>query len=121
MDAMKADTDQFYGTEGYHFNPLYKSMNYTDGIQFIGAHGFGWLIDEIGINHHARMVEDGAGFYIVVLDVKDTRAKLTICVDIDGANLQDVLVEKEIDHTDAPEGRLTLYWQNGVLFLPSEY
>jgi hypothetical protein len=122
MQEMEAETSaSYYGTENHHFNPLYPAMKYTDGIQFVGANGFGWLIDDIGFNLHEKMAKDGKGFYCVVLDVQDTRAKITVCVDMEDENFIGVLAQKKIDYTDAPVGRMRLYWQDGVLLLPSEY
>jgi hypothetical protein len=118
---LEAETAQFYGTSQYHFHPLYKSMKYTDGVQFLGANGFAWLIDEIGFNLHNLMANGQRGFYLVVLETKGNRAELNVCVDMDGEKMIDVLTTKKINYTDAPQGKLKLYWQNGVLFLPSEY
>ena len=126
MKELEAETrPQFYGTAGYYFNPLYRQTKYTDGVQFLGANGFGWLIDEIGLNMDFAKAflkaEGGNVFFIVVLDVKDTHATLSLCEDIDGEKLINVRATKEITYTDAPQGRLCLYWQAGVILLPSEY
>jgi hypothetical protein len=111
----------FYGTSQYYFNRLYPSMKYTDGIQFLAANGFAWLSDEIGLFIHPRL-KIGGGFYIIVLDTKGSKAKLSVCEDIsEDKSLVNIGFTKEIPLTDAPQGRLKLYWQDGVLFCPSEY
>ena len=121
MNELEAETDAFYGTEQYHFNPLYPGLKYTDGVQFLGANGFGWLLDWIGIEAHPLLLKGGHGLYLILMDVQDNRATLTVCVDMDGENLIEVVLKKHVSYTDAPKGRMKLYWENGVLLLPSEY
>jgi hypothetical protein len=120
-EELEAETAGFYGTAQYHYNPLYKYMKYTDGVQFLGANGFAWLIDEIAFNFHNLMAKGQRGLYIIVLETKGNRADLSVCVDLDGETMIDILTTKKITYTDAPQGKLKLYWQDGVLFLPSEY
>lgn len=111
----------FYGTSIYHYNRLYPRMKYTDGIQFLAANGFDWLVCKIGTEIHDRL-SMCQGFHIIVLDTKGSKATLQVCDDIDeDKKLVNVLYTAKISLTDAPQGRLKLYWQDGVLFCPSEY
>lgn len=35
LDKLKAELGQFTGTEQYYFNPLYRDMTYTDGVNYL--------------------------------------------------------------------------------------
>lgn len=69
-----------------------------------------WLID--AVFSYARKEP----FQLWELDVKDSKANLTMREDSD----LEALVNQEIEYTDFPEGKWKFYLENKVLMLPGE-
>lgn len=110
------DLSGFYGTEQYHVQPLYRRMQYTDGIAFIAETcGAYWLLDILGTEIHPKL-EKWGGFLVIKLHTTDD-SKMSITV-TDGDYKK--LYQKNIDYTDFPKGELELFMENDVLLLPSE-
>ena len=107
----------FYGTEGYFFNPVYKWMQYTDGVKFFAenaANGAYWLLDIIGTELKSLTEkEDFLNIEFVSLDNKGT-------IKVDDGN-ENPLYEKTIEYTDCPAGKWQFYLVTNILMLPSEY
>jgi hypothetical protein len=116
--TLQQELEQFIGTEQYHFNPLYRWMNYTDGVKYFATNAGGgayWLLDIIGTE--LQPLARKHGFLTVDLLVHDT-AKADIVV-TDGDYLE--LWRRHIDWTDCPQGVWKFFLQSGVLMVTSEY
>ena len=109
----KADLNQFTGTEQYYRHVL-SGLVYTDGVKYVAeTAGAYWLIDVV------------ASYQL--LDVPFQVWKLCKKGDIWCVTCTDdndkLVLEQDIEYTDFPDDLMPfeLYFQNGVIFLPSEY
>jgi hypothetical protein len=110
---------QFTGTEQWHFNPMYRWMNYTDGVQYFAQTAGGgayWFLDIIGTE--LRKYTPIEPFIQVKLIVKGDR---TAVIEADDGNDCPPFYTRELEFTDCPEGTWRFYLIDGVLLLPSEY
>jgi hypothetical protein len=107
----------FFSTEVYHYNPLYRWLKYTDGVQAFAQHAGGgayWFLDIIGTE--LQSIANKEEFMSITLDSKNGSA--IISADDGNGN---ALWSKNIDFTDCPEGAWQFFLQYGVLMLRSEY
>jgi hypothetical protein len=112
-----SDLAQFTGSECWYRHPLYPSITYTDGAQYVAeAGGAYWLLDAIvSHQHHARVRSEP--FQVWTLKVAQDRSAVLTCEDGDHA----LMASQSIAFTDFPLTEITLWLQNDVIFLPSEY
>jgi hypothetical protein len=117
----QSDLEQFTGTEHYYKHALSGAV-YTDGVQYMAEKaGAYWLLDKILITTKhfedkkikAKMVEFG----VWTLHKNPDNSALLECGDGNGNSLY----KEEIEWTDFPMSKITLWSINGVLILPSEY
>lgn len=99
------------------FNPLYRWMNYTDGVKAFAekAEAY-WALDYIGFN--------------LMKHANDNRM-LTITIKVDGASKtgvitvvgdgETVVATKNLRYTTCPDGEWEFFLVNNMLMLPSEY
>lgn len=115
--SFKNSLAQFYGTEQYYFNPLYKWMRYTDGVKYFAenaGNGAYWLLDIIGTElHQLTKTHD---FINIEFNVTANSGKISAD---DGNDHR--IYQKRIDYTDCPEGNYRFYLTDNVLMLDSEY
>ena len=107
---------QFSGSENLYFNPLFRSIRYTDGVQWLGKNGAGWLVDAClsHIAHNKNVKHEG--FVCITLQVGAKKALLTFTDGNDGK-----LATQRIDYTDFPLSEVKFFYTNGVLMLAGEY
>jgi hypothetical protein len=110
------DLSQFTGTENYYSNaPLFKSPN-TDGVQYVAIEmGAFWLKDACLSHAEYNPKCMKQGFLTFKLTRKGEGASLVIQ---DGN--YNTLDTQEIEYTDFPLPEIELWYENGVLYLPSE-
>ena len=114
--AIRHELAHFTGTEKYYRHGLIRNVLATEGAKaFFDLTGTYWLWDIIATELTPLMEKEG--WLSITLDVKDQRAQITAT---DG-NRETPLWTKDIEYTDCPEGRWTLYFADHVLLLPSEY
>jgi hypothetical protein len=114
-----ANLRQFSGSEGLHFHPLFRGIEYTDGVQWLGANGAGWLQDAI-LSHlclNAKVKREE--FVTITLMVK---ADKTAVLTFDNGNGK-VLARQKFEYTDFPihNYEVKFFCTNKVLMLASEY
>jgi len=115
----EADLAQFTGTSTYYQHLL--GVQYTDGVHYLAERaGAYWLIDaiaswQIDPRVHRDPMLQRIQFWKLV--VNDDRSALLVCERDEG----DIAVSQEIPFTDFPLKQVRLYFQNGVVLLPSEY
>ena len=112
-----SDLAQFTGSECWYRHPLYPSITYTDGAQYVAeAGGAYWLLDAIvSHQHHTRVRSEP--FQVWTLKVAQDRSAVLTCEDGD----RGLIARQAIAFTDFPLPEVTLWLQNEVIFLPSEY
>lgn len=114
---LRHELDYFTGTEGYHYNPMYRWMNYTDGVKFFAenaGNGAYWFLDIIGTE--MRRLVEAEGFLHIVLRSENGAGEITV----DDGN-DNLLWSKTLDFTDCPEGKWEFFLIDDVMLLPSEY
>jgi hypothetical protein len=110
------DLDQFTGSETLYRNPVYGSLQYTEGARHVAVAGEAWwLLDLIASYRRHRKVR-GEAFQVWTLTV-DGNAGRIVCTDGD----DHVLVTQDIPFTDFPLETITLWVAENVILLPSEY
>lgn len=115
-DALEAsELEQFTGTDHYYRHQL-TGLHFTDGAKYLAERaGAYWLVNEIlTLQPHRKIAAEP--FQVWNLKVTGSEAVLTC----DDGN-ENVVYTKRIEFTDFPLPEIKLFFQNGVLFLPSEY
>ena len=107
---------QFTGTENYYKH--LSSFVYTDGARQVGilCEAY-WLIDEILFANSGITKVKKEEFQVWTLKVTEDNTGILI---MDDGNNNEIY-KKEIPYTDFPMVEIKLFFQGGVLFLPSEY
>ncbi len=111
----ESDLEQFSGTEHYYRHSL-TNYCYTDGVKYLAEKGnCYWLLDKILINtkYKKKLQEFGVWKLLVYED----KSALLVCED--GNNNR--LYAEKIDYTDFPLPKVEVWFENGVLILPSEH
>lgn len=115
----ESDLYQFTGTSQWYPHPL--GLVYTDGVLYLAEQGGAfWLLDAIAAWQFDPRVRDDRMLQQIQfwkLTVNPDRSALLICE----RDSDDVAVTQEIPFTDFPLASVTIYCQDGVLLLPSEY
>lgn len=112
-----SDLAQFTGSECWYRHPLYPSITYTDGAQYVAeAGGAYWLLDAIVSHQHEPRVRSQE-FQVWTLRVAQDRSAVLTCEDGDHG----LVASQAIAFTDFPLPEITLWLQNDVILLPSEY
>jgi len=118
----KIDFNQFYGgTDNYYLHPF--GGHYTDAVEAMAdSYGAYWLIDACmahGAELYRKLGADSYDCGLLVFTLERNNeggARLTV----DNGNGK-TLATQEIEYTDFPEEKFTLWLQNKVLFHPNEY
>jgi hypothetical protein len=114
---LKALLRNYYCTENYHYNPMYRKLRYTDGVKAFAEHAGGgayWFLDIIGTEFLSKA---DPRFCVISLIVTDDSWKIEMQADSD----MPLLYSREGDFTDCPEGVWKFYLIDNVMLLPSEY
>jgi hypothetical protein len=105
----------FHGSEQMFFHPMFKGINYTDGVRFLMHNRAAGLIEAI-LSHKLHNADvRSEEFIVATLKVTGTKAVLTF----DDGN-DNVLARQVIEYTDFPLKEISFYLENDVLMLPSE-
>ena len=105
---------QFTGTTRW-FKHL-SGYHYTDGVQYVAEEGRAyWLVDKILLTtrYKTKLQEFG----VWKLNVHEDRSATLVCED----GNYNKLYEEKIKWTDFPLNTIELWFENGVLILPSEH
>jgi hypothetical protein len=91
---------------------------FTDGAKHVAdAGGAYWLLDEIALAQRQKAIA-AEEFQVWTLAVNLASHTATLpCEDGNGKTV----MTKPIDFTDFPVGRVTLWFENHTIYLPSEY
>jgi hypothetical protein len=115
--TLESALDQFTGTEQYHYNPMYRWLKYTDGVQYFATNAGGgafWFLDIVGTEF--RNLANINPFIAIDMTVADGKAVIDV-TDGDGGKI----TKKKINFTDCPTGVYKFFLISGVLLLTSEY
>jgi len=112
------ELEQFTGTENWYRHGINPRILYTDGARHLAeAAAAYWLLDQIALaNFYVQRVKVEE-FQIWILKwTKVDRSALLTCGDGNGHTVY----FKRVDGVDFPLPSVTLYCENGIIFLPSE-
>jgi hypothetical protein len=106
---------QFYGSERNYYNPLFRKVKYTEGVKFLSDNGAAWLVIDISsvVLHERKVAKEE--FVNVTLTVKDGKGEVVY----DDGNGK-VLYKQEYVCCDFPMSKINLYYEYGMIMLPSE-
>jgi hypothetical protein len=110
-----SNLSQFYGSDQAFFHPLFRGINYTQGVSFLMHNGAAWLVEDILSHalHNPKVRREE--FVVAKLKVKDRKAMLTF---EDGND--NVVARQKYDFTNFPLPEISFYVENGMLMLPTE-
>jgi hypothetical protein len=113
----KADLMQFTGSENWYRHALNRNILFTDGAKHVADEGGAyWLLDAIAICQRYEKPVAAEAFQVWKLVVRpDRTAKLT-CED----GNSNVVYTQQLEFTDFPLDEITLWFENNVIYLPSE-
>ena len=120
-----SDLSNFFGTNEYHFQPMFKSIDYTDGIKFLNNNGANWLVVKaLALIQCGNLMAKHDYFLCIkcILEKKDDKLTGSALFMIENGEEEAVLTEK-IDYTDLP-CNITMFCEMGekpVLMLASEH
>lgn len=110
----KNELRQFSGTE--HWYKHLSGYLYTDGVLYVAQEGSAfWLVDKIMFTTRAK--NDLQEFGAWKLEVNEDKSAVLVCQD---GNYHELYRER-IEWTDFPLNKIELWFENGVLILPSEH
>jgi len=114
----KADLEQFTGTDHYYRHAINRKVLFTDGIKYLADQaGAYWLLDEIALIQPYDKRVAVEPFQVWTLRVTANQTALLTCDDGNG----NIVFSKDIEFTDFPLDEVTLWFANGVIYLPSEH
>lgn len=113
----KEDLAHFTGSEHWYRYAGTK-FTYTDGVAYVAEHGQAyWLISEILLAHALISEVRNQEFAVWKLTVSQDKSAMLACTDGNGAPV----FSKRILFTDFPLPEIEFWFQNNVLYLPSEH
>lgn len=108
---------QFTGSENWYRHGPSRDVLLTDGAKHVAdAGGAYWILDEIALaqRHQKAIAAKEFQVWTLAVDLDNHTATLT-CEDGNGKTV----FTKAIDYTDFPEERVTLWFANNTIYLPS--
>jgi hypothetical protein len=109
---------QFTGTGHWYRFGLDPRITCTDGAKYVAdTAGAYWLLDEIALAQRFEKTVANKRFQVWKLEVKDDDSATLICEDGNGK----VVFTRAIPFTDFPNEGVTLWFENNVIYLPSEH
>ncbi|MBW4422797.1 MAG: hypothetical protein KME13_27070 [Myxacorys californica WJT36-NPBG1] len=116
----ESDLAQFTGSGVLYRHGLFR-YHYTEGVQYVAQCGCAyWLIDAIFSWQREQCIREDVMLQEIqfwTLQVHDDRSATLTCE----RDSNDVAITQSIPWTDFPLSSIRLYFQEGVLLLPSEY
>ena len=109
------DLQMFTGTDNYYFNPLFKSIKYTEGVKYVSDYGAGWLVTDI-LGYLCSKKLKSQEFLSITFEKKVDKGTLFFH---DGNG--NLLGKHKYDYTDFPIPSLKMFCYDNVLMLASEY
>ena len=111
------------GTDGFHFNLLYRNFLYSDGVKQCAEAGCYWLLDILGTELTRSMFKTRDSVMCIVY-VKVTDQSATITGEFGDGDQRPY--KRGVAYTDLPEGEWVFYVSDdgdGKLrcILPKEY
>ncbi len=114
----EADLSQFTGTEHWYRHALNRNVLFTDGAKYVAEEGGAyWLLDAIAIAQRYEKRVAAEDFQVWKLTVRSDQTATLTCEDGNG----NVVHTQQLEFTDFPADEVTLWFENNVIYLPSEH
>ena len=114
INEIQNNLKQFTGTECYY--KYFEDIVFTDGVKYLAEScGTFWFLD-IVCSYQSNPKIKAEGFQVWTLKAKDSRGVVTCG---DGNNNE--LIKQEIEFTDFPLDKITVWKVDNVIMLPNEY
>lgn len=114
---IQSELRNYCGTETWFRHQLFRKYLYTEGVQFLAEEaGAYWLLEKILSNQILPELKD-EGFQLWKLTVDEDKKATLTCDNGSG----EVIYTETIDYTDFPLNKISFYFTDSVLLLPSEY
>jgi len=115
-DLYLKDLNQYYCTTNHYIHPLFPKIRYTDGVQYILRNGYSWFVtDSMSVIAYGPPRVRREPFLVIKLNLRyDGTAQMTM----DDGN-RNIKYRQNYAFTDAKRA-LEIFYENGVLLLPSE-
>ena len=111
----------FKGSKKRYCHPFFKGYTSTRGVQFLGENGAHWLVNDIlAYQQEEPAVQQFSwrdDFQVWVIEVDEEPSILLNCEDARGG----LIFARTYHYEDFPLPKLTLYLDDTVLMLASEY
>ena len=109
---------QFTGSENWYRHGINRSVLFTDSAKYVADQGGAyWLLDIIAIAQQHDKRVSAEEFQVWKLLVGKDCSATVVCEDGNDT----VVYSQPIPFTDFPLEKITLYFANKVIHLPSEY
>lgn len=110
------DLDQFQGTEKWYSHGLNSNTLFTEGAKYLADAGQAyWLLDVIALSQLKGNRVAAEPFQVWTLRVQPDRSATITCEDGDHRTVY----AQAIRFTDFPMDCVTLWFANGVIYLPN--
>src|ERR1700683_3716096 len=110
----EADLNQFTGSENWY---RHGHVLCTEGTKYVADEGGAyWLLDEIALAQRFEKPVAAEEFQVWTLTVNADRTSALTCEDGDDKTV----FAKRIGYTDFPAERVTLWFENNMIYLPNE-
>ena len=117
QENIESELAHYIGSQNY-YKTMSPNVVHTDGIKALAdLCGAYWLIDAI-VSHQSECNKDEMLQFMQFwsIETKDNQAVLTCERDSD-----DIAITQEIEYTDFPLDKISIWVENGVMILPSEH
>lgn len=112
------ELSQFTGSENWYRHALNRDVLFTDGAKYVADEGGAyWLLDAIALSQRYEKRVAAEPFQVWKLSVREDRSATLVCED--GNDI--VVYTHHFEFTDFPAEQITLWFANGVIYLPSEH
>jgi hypothetical protein len=112
------ELSQFSGSETWFRHGLNRKVLFTEGAKYVAdVGGAYWLLDAIALRQLSEGRIAAEPFQVWKLTVSSDRTATLVCGDGDG----NIVYTQAIPFTDFPLNKITLWFANDVIYLPSEH
>jgi len=112
------DLPHFHCSEQVYFNPMFKSVYYTEGVKYVSDNGAAWLVTDIlaHLIHNPKL--QNVEFASIDATGNGHSAKLQITYE--NVTGEEVIEEQEYGLSDL-NTKVGFFYIDGMLILKSEY
>lgn len=113
------------GANQFFFNPMYRKMQYSDGVKECAEAGCYWLLDIIGTECLKPLRDAGTPMGVVSVVVPKPGTDSGARLELSTEDYTPPAWTRDLEYTDLPKGEWTFFLadegERFALILPSEY